>query len=232
MWIRGALLITIALFIDFIQLALGWMAFAVGVGLTSITPVGGGIAGAAAGAYACFDTSGSVIQGIVDATKCGFAGAVLGAAVSAFGLPLGTALGFVFDILISLTLGSGLIMLLAFSGMFYPKYIWSSGIFEMMPGFDALPGWTVMVVLCLIKKHGEEGKAGITTTAAKIISATGAASLTNPMSAIRSANTFRHTTNQIKSDIRPANDNQESRPTLNLKSPRMTDIKPYVQKAA
>ncbi len=250
MWIRGAFLITIALFIDFIQLALGWMAFAIGTGLQAITPVGGAVAGAAAGAYACFNTSGSVIQGIVDAAKCGVAGGILGAAASALGMPLGTGLGFVFDIIISLTLGSALIMFLAFNGMFYPKYIWSAGIFEMMPGFDVLPGWTLMVILCLIQKRGEEGKgSGLITAATKLVSVAGAASLSNPLTTMRAANMTRNTINAPRTETRTANDNQqnptEGRIPLNLKSPRMTDITPikvpraandnqlsYVQKAA
>ena len=154
---KGALLLTFAMLIDFFQLALGWVAFAVGTGLQAITPVGGAAAGAAAGAYACFSTSGGIIQGIADAAKCGVAGGVFGAAISAFGMPFGVLLGFMFDICISLTLGSGLIFLLALSGMFYPKYAWSGGIFEVMPGFDALPGWTLMVILSILRKKKEEG---------------------------------------------------------------------------
>ena len=244
MLIRGIFLITFALCIDFLQFALGWVAFAVGTGLQAITPVGGAAGGAALGAYACFNTTNGLIQGITDAVVCGTAGGVFGAAISAFGMPIGVLLGFIFDICLSLTLGAGLIFLLALMGMFYPKYVWSAGIFEVMPGFDVLPGWTVMVVLCLIKKRGEEGKAGVTTTAAKIISAVGGASLTNPVSAMTSANTFRQTANQIQSNTRPSNDNQKDRAPLNLKSPSMNDITPtkvpraandnlpYVQKAA
>lgn len=232
MLIRGIFLITFALCIDFLQLALGWVAFAVGVGLQSITPVGGAIGGAAVGAYACFSTANGLIQGITNAVACGTAGGVFGAAISAFGMPIGVLLGFVFDICLSLTLGAGLIFLLALMGMFYPKYVWSAGIFEVMPGFDVLPGWTVMVALCLIKKRGEEGKVGITTTAAKIVSVAGGASLTNPVTAMRSVAAFKQPPNQIRSDIRPANDNKESRAPLNLKSPQLRDNKPYVQKAA
>ena len=128
------------------------------MGLRYSTPVGGAAAGAVAGAYACFDTSsGGIIQGIADAAKCGFAGGFFGAAISAFGMPIGVLLGFSFDVVISLTLGSGLIFLLALSGMFYPKYAWSGGIFEVMPGFDALPGWTLMVILSILRKKKEEG---------------------------------------------------------------------------
>ncbi|HEV8666377.1 MAG TPA: hypothetical protein VN665_00830 [Candidatus Paceibacterota bacterium] len=156
MLLRGIFLITFAVCIDLIQLALGWITFAIGVGLQALTPFGGALAGAAAGGYACFSTSGGIIQGIADASKCVAAGGALGALASTFGIPFGSMLGLMLDICISLTLGSGLIFLLAISGMFYPKYVWTGGIFEMMPGFDILPGWTVMVILCLLQKKKEE----------------------------------------------------------------------------
>lgn len=239
-------LITFAVFIDALQLALGWVAFAVGVGLQALTPYGGGIAGAAGGAYVCYNTAGGVIQGIADAAKCGFAGAVFGAAISAFGVPFGTMLGFMFDVCISLTLGSGLIFLLFVNGMFYPKYAWSGGIFELMPGFDVLPAWTLMVVLSLIKKRGEESTGGIVTTAAKITSAIGSSSLTNPVSAVRSANSIKNAVGAARpAQTYSTNERAEGQRTqLNLKSPRMNDVtprqplraandnQPYVQKAA
>lgn len=247
MWIRGMFLISFAALIDALQFMMGWVAFAIGVGLQSITPVGGAVGGAAIGAYACFSSSGGIIQGILDAAKCGLAGGVFGAAVSAFGVPFGTILGFAFDICISLTLGSGLIFLLMISGAFYPKYAWSGGVFELMPGFDVLPGWTLMVVLSLLKKQAEERKSGIVTTATKMVSTAGSVSLTNPVSAVRGAASIKNTASTMRSDRTPANDNtarSEGRTPLNLKSPRMNDItpgrpqraandnQPYVQKAA
>jgi hypothetical protein len=73
---------------------------------------------------------------------------------------IGEMLSFAICVCISLTAGTFLVFLMLFSGgIFYPSYIWSGYVGEVIPGVDILPIWTTMVILCLLKKVGEE-KAG------------------------------------------------------------------------
>ncbi len=155
---RDILLISIAAFIDALQAVLSWMAFTLGITLQSITPFGGAAAGAVAGGYACWNGAAGTLSALVAASKCALAGGAAGALASAFGIPIGVALGFVLEIIVSLTIGSGLILLLIFNGMYYSTRTPVGLIFEIMPGLDILPGWTVMTILCVLKKRAEEGK--------------------------------------------------------------------------
>jgi hypothetical protein len=169
---RDILLITVALLIDGLQAILGWMAFAVGIGLQVITPAGGAAGGAAVGAYVCWNSTGDTVAALIAAGKCALAGGAAGAVASTFGIPLGTALGFVLEITISLTFGAGLIFLLLINGMYYSTRTPVGFIAELIPGLDILPGWTVMTILCILKKRKEEGKliGKVSTTFAKMLS--------------------------------------------------------------
>jgi hypothetical protein len=218
MWIRGTFLILFALLIDAAQIAVAWTFLAVGLGLQLVTPAGGAVGGAAAGAYLCWDTSAGVIAGIVASVKCGIAGATAGAIISAFGVPIGTAMGFIVDICVSLTLGVGLIMALIFCGVFDFKYVWGVFIVKCLPGFCMTPVWTLMVVKCIFKPAVQKG--GIVSAAVGI--ATGAVS-----PSIKSTVPALGGVKNMQSDIaqpRAANDNFKSTANDNFPS--------YVQKAA
>lgn len=90
------------------------------------------------------------------------AGSAASAATAGIGapiiLPLAIGLGFAIDICISATFGAGLLLLLANNDMFYMGYAFGGGVFELIPGFDVLPGWTAMTILCIVRKMGEEGQ--------------------------------------------------------------------------
>lgn len=154
---KYGLLLAIAVLIDALQAILGWTAFAIGMGLEFITPAGGGAAGAAAGAYACFDSTKGIITAVAAATKCAVGGAVAGALISTFGIPLGTVLGFVLEMVVSLTLGSALIVLMWFLGVYSRTSTTIGWIVEMIPGLDIIPGWTFMVIMCILKKEAKDG---------------------------------------------------------------------------
>jgi len=145
---RATFLYGFAIFTDFLQLMI-MLSFAA---LQVLTPVGGGAAGVLSGCYinasAWYDLFGC-IQGA-------FFGGAAGGLLSAFALPIGGAL----DIALSLTFGGGLMVLLAWNGMFYPGVFLGGFIGENIPFLDALfPGWTFMVWKCLKNKKAEEAKA-------------------------------------------------------------------------
>lgn len=154
---KYTVLIFLALCIDGLQMLLSWGFLAIGGALEAITPYGGGAAGAFTGAGVCYSSADGVITGIIEGAKCAGVGGFSGAVASAIGIPLGTAMGFVSDFCISATLGVGLILLLIFNGMYYSKPIGMNGLLELVPGFNMLPGWTTMVVLCILRKKAEEG---------------------------------------------------------------------------
>ena len=87
----------------------------------------------------------------------GVASLIPGAAVAI--VPIGILLGFVINFAITMTFGAGLIALLAFSGVFYPRYLVAGG-GEMIPGLNNLPFWTLFVLLSIIRKSAEE-KGGV-----------------------------------------------------------------------
>jgi hypothetical protein len=137
--------ILIALLIDGLQ-------FFLDLAFTAIGAVSGTLGGAAAGAYVC-SPAGATVQSLCAAAG-GFLGTFTNPALAAIMVPLCAFLGFVIGVVISLTIGSGLIFLLAYNGMYYPKPMGIGFITEIMPGFDMLPGWTTMVVICVFKDAG------------------------------------------------------------------------------
>ena len=244
MWVRGTFLLLFAFLIDAAQIVAGWMFLAIGTGLQLITPAGGAVGGAAAGAYLCWDTTPGVIAGIITSAKCAVAGAGIGAVASAFGVPIGEGLSFIVDICLSLTLGSGLIMALIMCGMFYPKYVWSGSIVEYLPFFDMIPGWTMMVILSIMEKSKEKG--GVLGTAAGVALAVQSPSFKNITSSLSGV---KNATIAMQSNSRlAANDDRETlqknaQPALQTKNfdgitkapaPRAANdnLRPYVQKAA
>ncbi len=194
---KGIGFIVIALFIDGVQAA-------VSATLILIAAFPGTIGGAAAGCAA-----GNAVAGGVGCEIGGFLLGLLGSipiingGLALIAEPIGLVLGFAISICLSATLGFGLIMLLVFNGMFYPKYVYSGGIAELIPGFDLIPGWTAMTILSVIKKNKEEkqeksggGKGLISRGVSMAINATpegraltlGAAALTSRSSALPARN--------------------------------------------
>jgi hypothetical protein len=142
---------------------------------------------------------------------------------------IGIAIGMPLDMVINITMGSGLVFLLAQNGMFHPKLGPAGMIASVMPGIGSLPIWLALVIPAIFQKIAEEKK-GVTGAIAKV--ATSATSVSgNPLTAVKGARTL---TQAVQNRPQPADDNPEAkqRTPLNLKSPRMADIKPYVQKAA
>lgn len=72
------------------------------------------------------------------------------------GAPIGVGLGVAINFCLSATLGTGLIMLLIFNKMFYPRYVLPGGITEIFPGFSLVPTWTAIVILSILRKKKEE----------------------------------------------------------------------------
>ncbi len=135
-----------AAIIDLLQ----FIFFIVFLGLSLMTPVGGGVVGGLTGAAICYSASGSVVSGAVNAAYC----AVVGAGIGAFAGPIGIAI----DIAISCTFGVLLILLLWVSGrLSFMPVVLGFGV-EMLPGLNAFaPGWSLLVhrsIQQYKKKHG------------------------------------------------------------------------------
>jgi hypothetical protein len=143
-------------------------------------------------------------------------------------IPLAVGLGFAINICISLTLGSMLITFLWIYGMRYPGLVMGVFIGEAIPGFNDLPGWTLLAVRSVIRKAAEEKK-GVASLAAGVASAilsptsaaTGLGKVAQGISTIKTANReMREPASTVErpqqrspaalksfDGIRPANDN-------------------------
>jgi hypothetical protein len=179
MGLKGMIVIALGMFIDALQAAFAWMFVSIGAGLQALTPVGGAIGGAAAGASYCYYATTGVTSALVAGAKCGVGGAIVGAAASTFGIPLGTALAFASDVCISLTMGAGFILLLCFMKMYYPMTMGVTYVIEAIPGLDVIPAWTFLAIRCVMLKYAENKTSGsfsfATGVAGAILSPAGAA---------------------------------------------------------
>lgn len=138
-----------ALCIDGLQALMSFAFLAMGSAMTAATPIGGAIIGCTIGA--------ATATGVVaTATNC-VKGALIGAVASPAGAPLGIAIGMGVNICISLTFGVMLVLALAYCGMFYPGKLAGGMFFEIIPGLDAIPGWTTMTITCVLQKMKEDG---------------------------------------------------------------------------
>ncbi len=140
--------ILVALFIDGLKAIVYWVCFAMGSALMALTPLGAALAGCVAGATA----SSGVVSGVANCAT----GAIAGGIISPVGAPIGIGLGIVLSFCISITLGSGFLLLLAFNNLFYFRYAVGGGFAGMLPVLDVLPGWTAMTVLCILRHQKEE----------------------------------------------------------------------------
>jgi hypothetical protein len=185
MFFRGITLVMFALFIDGLQAVLGWVFLTLGAGIPIGAPIAGSIAGASVGCVV-----GGVGAGIITVitggaafpslfavgAACAAAGAggaliggTAGTAIGAAGIPLGIGLSIAAEVCISITLGTGFILLLLVFRMFYPTYVWAVFIGEAMPGLDVIPGWTLLAIRSILKKNAESPN-GIVSLASGIAS--------------------------------------------------------------
>lgn len=153
-------LVMVALFVDGVQAAMS-----AGVFVLSAFP--GTFAGAAAGC-----AMGSAVGGSLGCDIGGFLLGIVGSiplingVLATVTLPVGVILGFVISACLSMTIGAGLITLLMFSGMFYPKFLLPGGVAELIPGFNLIPTWTAITILSVLQKNKEKG--GVVGTVASV----------------------------------------------------------------
>lgn len=107
----------------------------------------------------------------------GLAGSIVPVLGNTLGVEAGIVLGFVVNFAISATFGVALITLLAMSGYGSKQLFWLLP--EYIPGLNAGPGWTIVTVLCVLKKKSEQG--GLVGAVAGV-----AVAATSPTSAISS----------------------------------------------
>jgi hypothetical protein len=123
----------------------------------------------------------------------------LEAALAALG-PIGIVLGITVSWCINVTMGAGLIFLLIYNGMFYPQYLYPGIAAGAVPGLDSLPFWVLVVVLCIIKKTGEEAP-GVVGQVARVAGA--AALVSSNPATVRGAVKTLKTLEQVRQPAQP-----------------------------
>ncbi|MSR70615.1 hypothetical protein EXS62_01085 [Candidatus Kaiserbacteria bacterium] len=139
-----------AAILDIVQ----FLAFVVFLALQLMTPVGGGVTGAAAAAWYCWNGTSGFISGVTSALGCAAAGGVVGAGASAFAVPL----GMVVDFALSATVGGIIIIGLAYNRMFFPGIVLPRFLWEVMPFFNIFPVWTNMVWKSIKEKKKQDAE--------------------------------------------------------------------------
>jgi hypothetical protein len=141
---KGIFLIVPALFIDFIQGAFSIM----------FAGFAGTIAGSAAAGAAC---SYLYFEGAVG--YCVAGGAIVGTFANPALAPVGIVLGFVFNFLIALAFGSGLVLIMGLMGLLNGRHAWRvvpAYFGEVAPAFNNLPVWTGLVIWCVYKANKKD----------------------------------------------------------------------------
>src|SRR3990167_536111 len=151
------LALLMAVLLDGLQILLG-LGFAA---MQFVTPVGGGVGGALAGAGYRWSTSTGFFIGLLEGAKCAAAGGALGGVLSAFAIPIGAAV----DVALSLTIGGGIIMLLAFDGAFYPSTVIKGFLAEAAPFLNIVPAWTWLTLRCIQQKKKNDVHVAVPTNA-------------------------------------------------------------------
>ncbi|MDB5225649.1 MAG: hypothetical protein JWL87_601 [Candidatus Adlerbacteria bacterium] len=137
-----------------------------------MTPMGGGLTGAATGAYFCYNATSGVISGLLEGFKCAVGGGIVGAGLSAIAIPAGMAI----DIAISCTFGVLLILMLWVSGRFSLMAVVMGFSSEMLPGVNAfVPGWSILVHRCIKTYNQTQASGG--TGRSKLMTALNVASI-------------------------------------------------------
>lgn len=130
----------------------------------AMTPIGGGVAGAAAGAYLCWNMSSGVWEGVVNATTCALGGGAAASIISAFATPIGMAI----DVALTATFGVVLLCLMFVSGRFYFMTVVIGFAAEMMPGVNGFaPAWSIMVHRCISQYNQEQKQSAAASPAPK-----------------------------------------------------------------
>ncbi|OGC88734.1 hypothetical protein A2419_03155 [Candidatus Adlerbacteria bacterium RIFOXYC1_FULL_48_26] len=146
---RNSLLILFAILLDILQAGIS-------AGLFMMGAFPGTVGGAAGGCFIGAKVAGSVGCAI-GGTVAGFAGSVVNVA-SAATLPFAVGLGFAVNFCISATLGVILVAWLWSLGMYKFGPGITGFIVELTPGLAVVPGWTMMTILCVVRKTAEEKK--------------------------------------------------------------------------
>lgn len=145
--VRNTLLILFAILIDLLQAGVSAGLFFMGAFPGTVGGATGGcILGAKfAGALGC--SIGGAVAGV--------AGTALNGAAAAT-LPFAIGLGFAVNFCVSITFGAVLMLWLWSMDMSYKDIGLGGFLVEMIPGLDNIPGWTTMVILCIVRKTAEE----------------------------------------------------------------------------
>ena len=183
------------------------------------------------------------ITGLADGVEVGMAGIgvapsvipVIGVVIAGVTEPIGILMGIAASWSINITMGAGLLMLLAYNGMFGPaywRYITPGFIGETIPGINSLPFWVVIVILCIMKKTSEESEGVLdivsrAASAAVLVESSPATSV----GAVRTLASIRSIKEQANTI--PKEDTTPSRIPLTLSSVGINrDIQPHVPKTA
>ncbi len=218
-------LIGLALITDTLQ----FIFFFIFLALQWATPYGSGAAGALGGGYICWTLSGGIVEGITNGAACAVAGGVMGAAASAFAVPLGAAVGY----FIGITFGSVLVLGLAWGGMFYPDLFFRSSVFKVIPILSSfVPAWTIMVRRC-IKRHEQGGLKQGSTLLSTALGLLPGGDLVQKVAnvGVQAANINRGRP-QTGQQTPEEEEKQKNSPRTPLLSNRFADIKPAMKGAA
>jgi hypothetical protein len=157
-FVKGTVLILLALFIDGLQAGISMMiALAAAVPGTALGAAGGVLAGS----WICgwMGSTASAICGSVGGFVFGFLGSWLNPLLAPVTEPVGIAMGFAINVCLSLTFGAFLLLVM----LIFLKKIYVTNLFfglgEVIPGINNIPFWTAFVVISLVKKSKEDGSA-------------------------------------------------------------------------
>lgn len=152
---------------------------------------------------------------------------------------VGIMIALVISYCINITMGAGLILLLAVNGMYHPKWGPAGVVGGLIPGINVLPFWIGMVIAGIIHDKAKEG--GIVGTIAGAVEGGTSALSGSPAGTLQAAKSIVPSIRQ-KTVPEPANDNKAAAPertpsTLQTKNfdgikPATGNYKPYVPKAA
>ena len=147
--VRNSLLILFAILLDLLQAGIS-------AGLFFMGAFPGTVGGATGGCFLGAKVAGEIGCAIGGAVA-GVAGTALNAAAAAT-LPFAVGLGFAVNFCISATLGIILVAWLWSLGMYKLGPGITGFIVELTPGLAVVPGWTMMTILCVVRKTAEENK--------------------------------------------------------------------------
>ncbi|MEK7612602.1 MAG: hypothetical protein AAB449_00420 [Patescibacteria group bacterium] len=133
----------------------------------------GTIGGSVGGVIACKNLLPSVLQFDWVTAACAAGGGFIGTAANPALIPVGIAIGFVVNICLSLTVGSGLILLLVSvcGWKSVQKYLMPGFIGDTIPGINNLPFWTFLAIASCWQHASQKGELGVVGKAVGIATA-------------------------------------------------------------